>query len=723
MIHGMPGAGKSEFAVHAAHKLIEKFYWHARRARLTMRVEYVELHGLEELRRVNARDALRGLFGKDADSRLDKMSLDQLEGEWRKELQGTFLILVLDNVDDEGQVAPFLPGNSEYILLATARRVPPGVLNRSIDPFQLDVLDGRGARQMIGKAANRRVKRTDLVPVEKIAELCGCHPLAIKLAASSLRKDSRVTFQDRRQELERVLPHFLPEIDKYASRDYIGVVKSFERSYARLKVDEKLVLRRLGLVPLPVLRPEAAAALASIAVEDAATILGELEEEALINKPKEAGEPLTELDKIKQALAKLKKPQKAPAEPEKDVYQIHDLVRHYGRLLTNADSRAENEAAVTRLLAYYHDGAARVDAILTRQPPPKAVETPAPFMRHHFPDRPSTIIWARTELPNLLACADYVVQAAKGPEHHEEKRWVVRFATALAGFLRNEGMWPKSIELQIHALDAARQLGVPLAEANALTELGILRRLVTDLDAAASDLERAIALYRDIGGEQARIGESHALNTYGTVLDQLTSKEEARRAEAKQALKEALEISRALNYRLGEANVLHDQGMTELFAGNFDGAIQLLRRALNLFQAVDQRLGMAHANSNIARALERAGDEEEAARYLGSARMIYGNELENRLGVVNTLIRLGEVHRRNDHRQAIKDLNEAAKLSVEIKNHIGHVNALDEQGEVYLANGERKRARKSWTVALAVAREHGITREVERLQGKIKRLG
>jgi tetratricopeptide (TPR) repeat protein len=723
IIYGMPGAGKSEFAVHAAHKLVNRFYWHARRARLTMRAEYVELHGLEGERRVDARDALRGLFGKEANSNLDKMNIDQLGGEWRRELRGTFLILVLDNVDDEDQVIPFLPGDSEYILLATARRVPQGVLHRGLDPYPLGVLDERGAHQMIGKAAGRHVRRSDQAAVEKIAKLCGRHPLAIRLAVSSLRKDTRVTFQGRQEELERDVPRLLPEIDKYASRAYIGVAKSFERSYTRLQADQKIALRRLGLVPLPHLRPEAVAALGDIAVADATAILKELEEEALINKSGQAEGQSAEPNKAKQALAKLKKIKRTPIVPEKDAYHIHDLVRHYGRLLASADGRTENEAAITRLLAYYHDGVAHADAILTRQPPPKAVETPAPSVRHRFPDGSSSIIWARTELPNLLACADYVVRAAEDPERLEEKRWVVRFATALAGFLRNEGMWPKSIELQTHALTSAQQLGLPLAEANALAELGILHRLVTNLDAAVGDLERAIALYRDIGGEQARIGESHALNTYGTVLDQLASKEEARRVEAKQALEDALVISRTLNYQLGEANVLHDQGMTELFAGNLDDAIHLFRQARDLFQAVDQRLGMGHANSNLARALQRAGHEREAAECLDLARTIYRDELENRLGVMNTLIRLGEVHRRTDRRQALSDLNEAIKLSSEINNHIGHVNALDEQGEVYLANGDRKRARKSWTNALAVARERGITREVESIQAKIRNIG
>lgn len=687
MIHGMPGVGKTEFARYAALRFVKEYSHRARRAGAGVLACEVDLKGFESVTRTKPEDALRELLGSDAiDQRRSVMTLDELSREWLKHLQEKFLILVLDNAADEGQVRPFLPGESQYIVLVTGRHMLTGPIDR-LESFPLGVLDAPGARQMMRNMVRRKLplEDSDQEAMDRIAEICDYLPKAIKGATAKVARRSYFSFADKLAELE-ASPNLLLAIDEYTHEESGGVAKSFETSYMQLSDDAKLVLRRMALSPVPVVNTEAATALAGLPAEVVSVSLDEMVDETLIE------------------------------EHERDGYQMHDLVLHYARSLAGRDDPGDNAEAIDRLLAYYWGAAAYGDSIFTRQPPPQAIEPPAVTVSHVFSDRPSAIAWVRAELRNLLACVDYVVEQANDAGRRQDQVWVVLFAGALAGLLRNEGSWPRSIDLQTQALRMAEQLHVPLAAANALSERAFLFRLAGELQAAVADLERAIAIYRQVGGVTGKTGEAHALDTYGVVLDQLKKRDEGRRR-----LSQALDIYRALNDRLGAANVLHDQGMLELFADNADEAVRLLGQSLTIYTEVDQPLGMAHALSNLARAQQKTGADRRAADNLETARMLY-SDLGNLLGKVNTLIRLGAVLRRNDRRRAKKAVNDAMSLSIAIGNPAGRVNALDELGELHLAKRKRKAALRAWGQALSLASQYGLEREEDKLKDKIGRV-
>jgi tetratricopeptide (TPR) repeat protein len=402
--------------------------------------------------------------------------------------------------------------------------------------------------------------------IERIVELCDYLPLAIELAVTRLARKPGILFADRLAQLEAA-PNLLLEIDEDAGRRRDGVVRSFELSYGQLPDMSKRVLRLLALAPIPTISISAAAVLTDFPVDLVRATLRELDGEALVSEVEHGGS-----------------------------YRMHDLIRRYGQNLASRDDPAENEAAVSRLLAYYWDAAAQADTLLSRQPTPEAIEHPVPSVRQDLPNWLSIISWNRAELSNLLACADYAVVQAEDSDGHKENVWVMLFAGALAGILRSEGQWRRSIDLQTQAAKSAEKIQVPLGVANALSERGMLYRLTGELDSAAADLDRAISIYRQVGGTAGQIGEAHALNTYGVVLDQLK-----RQDESQQRLNAALEIFRRSNDPLGQANILHDQGMAEFFADNFDASAVLIEQSLDLYRTVDQPLGMAHAYSNLAR--------------------------------------------------------------------------------------------------------------------------
>lgn len=690
VIYGMPGIGKSEFAQYAAHNLRAKLRRHARRAGLEMLSRQVELHGHEGLRSKAPSDILKELLNLDSiDARRSTMDEDQLIAEWRKHLHGKFLILVLNNATDESQVLPLLPGEPPYIVLVTSRSSLDGLTGAV--RRRLEGLDEDGAVQLIRNAAAPAVpsaRSDDREAIREIAELYDFHPMAITLAVSPFAKRPAVSFADMLVQLKTAGNELL-DISEYAEQGTGRVARSFEFSYERLSDPAKKLLRGLGVVPVPSVNAPVSAALADLPIEEAQARLRELAGEALITE---------EADDLS--------------------YSVHDLIRRYARSLAARDDPAERAAAEQRLLRYYFGGLLYVDAMLTRQPPPPAIEPPIQIAAREFVDRPTAVAWARTELPNLLACATYLLENAQNTGGQKDKAWAVLFVSALSGLLRNEGRWwYRSIELQTQSIELSAGIDAPLARANALNERALLYRLTGQLPAAVGDLTQSIDYCREIGGISAETAEGHALNIYGVILDQLGDQ-----VAGRQRLNSALAIYRRLHDTLGEANVLHDLGMAEFFAKDYEKAAQLIDQALKYYLAIDQPLGSAHAHSNLARVQRVLGRDEEAAKHLEAARKLY-HVLGNQLGEISVSIQLGAVLRQYDRGQAEQTLRDAMALSVDLGSQLGQVNAFSELGDLYLAQGKRRAASAAWLRGLGIAREHDIGREESALAQKLATLG
>ena len=619
------------------------------------------------------------------------MQLDALSDEWKRHLRGKLAVLVIDNADDEREVKPFLPDGSPHVVLITSRRSFTGL---EATPYPLKALPDEGAAQMIGNILDRPLGDGGQEAAKALARLCDGNPLAIKLAVSALAGKNDASLEGRLAELESSANRLLV-IDEYANTKGRGVAWSFGLSYQQLTGDARLALRRLALAPFPIVSVKAATALVGQSRDVVLMSLRELAAEAL-------------LDEVSR---------------DRAVYEMHDLTREYARILVGHDDGQENEAAVSRLLAYYWTAAEFADGFLTRQRPPEAIEPPQPSISHDLIDLSGVIRWIRDdffgqggELSNMLACADYAVRQAEGNVDRDRNAWVVLFASAFAGILRNEGEWQRSIDLQTHAVECAQKINVPLGIANALSERGLLRRLAGELQRAEADLREAIAIYRRVGGAAGQVGMAHALNTLGVVLDQQLRPDESRRA-----LQEALDTSRSIADSLGEANVLQDQGMTELFARNYEQAIRLIGQALTIYQAEGQPLGVAHASIYLARAQLRAGDEEAAAGSLESARRLY-QDLGNTLGEANVLVQLGTILRARDRGLAVDRLNQAVELSSGIGNQMTRMAALNQLGGIYLDSGEQSAALEAWSRALRIAREHGVRREEAMLEDQLRQV-
>jgi tetratricopeptide (TPR) repeat protein len=183
---------------------------------------------------------------------------------------------------------------------------------------------------------------------------------------------------------------------------------------------------------------------------------------------------------------------------------MHDLIRDYARTLAATDPADARHQALGRLLDYYQHTATRAYTHLTRHTRPVAA-TPAapPAAAPGLANRNQALAWLQTERANVLACLDRATHAR-----------VVELTAGVASLLRSDGPWAQTLELHATAAAAARHLGDRLGEANALNDLGVVRRETGDYPGAVQVLGQALGLYRDLGD---RLGEVEVLNHSGTL--------------------------------------------------------------------------------------------------------------------------------------------------------------------------------------------------------------
>jgi hypothetical protein len=218
------------------------------------------------------------------DSQKITTDLDGLKDQWRLDMIDKFLVLVLDNVGDEDQVLPFLPGGSGHIVLVTSRRPLLGLRSKQGVKFAgLLVLSPEEARELIEAVSGRTIEADDQEAVNGIAALLGYHPQAITITAAMLMGRPFMSFADILAEL-KAAPNSLLAVDEYADKDSGRVARSFELSYRQLTEESQFVLRRLGLAPVPTISAEVAAALTGLSAAAAGAHLNRLHMEALVEQ-------------------------------------------------------------------------------------------------------------------------------------------------------------------------------------------------------------------------------------------------------------------------------------------------------------------------------------------------------------------------------------------------------------------------------------------------------
>jgi tetratricopeptide (TPR) repeat protein len=682
-IDGMPGVGKTALAVHTAHLLADQF---------TDRQVFIDLHAHTPGREpVRPEDALAGLLvATGVDPRSLPADLEGRAGLWRDRMAGRRALIVLDNAADSGQVVPLLPGDRGCLVLVTSRR-HLGDLPGAVAPVLLDALPPAQAAEMFIRLAPGAA--TSPAEVAEVVRLAGFLPLAISLLARVLARHPSWALGDLIAEIHAGL------LALTAEKSSIGA--AFELSYRHLDPVLQRSFRLLGLHLGTTIDPYATAALTVTTLGEATRLLDGLHGEGL----------LTETGYRR--------------------YGMHDLLRRYARDLAAAGQAADSERALQRLLDYYQHTATRAEARLARQTRPGRTvpALPGSSVAPVLKDHEQALAWVRAERANLLACLAHVTRTGQHTR-------VIVFTGALAALLRRDGPWEEAATWHASAVQAARLIGDRLGEANALSDLGTVRRETSDGPAAALAAEQSLRIYRELGD---RLGEANALSDLGTARRQaddypaaVQAAEQAletyrefgdRRGEANavsdlgtvrrltgqypaaiRAHEQALAICRDLGNQLGEATALGNLGAVRLQTGNYPAAVRALEQALDKFRSLGYQLGEANALNNLGIAWRHSGDYPAAAKAVEQALAIF-HALGRRLSEASALSDLGAVLTlMGSHAPAALALERALDIYRDLGSRAGEAEALNEQGTLCRVSNSLTRARRCHLQALELAR-------------------
>jgi tetratricopeptide (TPR) repeat protein/transcriptional regulator with XRE-family HTH domain len=623
-INGMPGVGKTALAVHAAYLL---------RGQFPDRQLFVDLHAHTPGRDPVPPDAALALLLSSVGVDAKHLPAD-LEGRialWRDRMAGQRALLVLDNAASSSQVIPLLPADHGCLVLVTSRRHLAD-LPGAITSIPVRVLSPDAAADMFARLA-ARADADSPEEVAELAKLAGYLPLALALLARLYARHLSWELADLIRETRTGVLTLAAERDNIAA--------AFDISYRYLSAGQQRLFRCISLHPGSMVDPCTAAALGGITLGEAKTALDALHQETL----------LTEASHRR--------------------YVLHDLIRRYALDRAAADPQAERARALDRLLDYYQHTTAVTEAILTRQvrpePGPAAHAAAPPAATPELPDRAAALRWARTEHDNVVACLDHVTRTGQHAR-------VIALTAGIAAVLRQDGPWTEAITRHETAAEAARQIGDRLGLANALDDLGIVRRLTGDYPGAALAQEQALAIYSDLDSGQ---GQANSLSHLGTVW---TLADDYQRAI--EALDAALVFYRALGDREGQADTLNHLGVVRRLTHDQRGAAKVLEEALGIYCGLGNKQGQATTLTYLGAVLRRTGDYPGAAQAQEQALDIH-RELGNKQGHANALCYLGTIHRETgQYERAAQDHAHALGMYREIGSRLGQANAMSELGAV-----------------------------------------
>jgi len=617
-LDGMPGVGKTAFAVHAAHRLANRF---------PDGQFFLELHGHTLGRApVEPADALASLLlswgiaarGIPPDTG-DRARL------WREQLTGRKVLLVLDDAVSVDQIRPLLPVGPGCLVLVTSRR-RIGTVDGC--PLSLHELSADDAAAMF--TGETREHRHELDAVAELMVLCGYLPLAIALTAGRLRSHPSWTAR-----------HLVEDLASSRGRlrgfraDDRTVAAAFDLSYRDLTADQQRLFRRLALHPGTHIDAYAAAAL-----DD------------------------DDLDKTRDRLDALYL-NNLLEEPEPGRYRMHDLTRAYSA--TCGVDPADDDAAVDRLLSYYVTTIRAAIRFVPSRTPRPVHSVVLPLHSPEFFTERAAIAWLGAEKATIRAAITYAAT-------HQRPRQAAELAVAIHPYLDQFGHWHDALAVHEAAITAATRHRNVSDEATALTDLGRTQLLLGEGRAAAGSLAQAHVLHRQCGNQ---LGEANALIGLGHVHGELADFPDATdclvraqelytglgnrhgvasavlllanlyldsgnypaaAAHGSQALIHYIELDNCV----GETLSLNCLGCVQTRTGRYHAARAAFTRAMFLARQLGDRFSEAKAVNNLGRVHYDLGEHEHAAELFRRAHTFY-TELGNRMGEAVTLANLGKV--------------------------------------------------------------------------------
>ncbi|MCT9105843.1 NB-ARC domain-containing protein [Streptomyces mirabilis] len=644
VLHGAPGSGRSTLAIRAAHSLKDQFRGAC----------VVDLRGdSTEEPPLTTRDAMLHLLnrlGAPREQLLFRESSSQDQqvrrlGElYHQHLTGLPVTIVLDDASDAEQVRALVPERSDSLVLVTARKPLdlPADLPAWVHQLPVDALDAAGAEELLNAAAQEKPDPYDAEASDRVRELCGSLPLALRVAGSSLGP--------------RTPRQLASDLGAY------GPVEPVERVLWLRYTDQTDTARRL-------LRRLALAGRASLGAAAAASLLATDEQEATRHLTALAQAGL--IDHVRGSR-----------------YRLHDLVRGFAQArLLDEEEPSERTAAQERLIVNYAELADSVIRLVDGKTSTRADQ----FGPHGFTSLDAALRWLDDESSFITAAlrhAEDVNQAA-----------VLNLLGALCDYclLRgdlyrlgeiseltqavDQGLLVRSVQWRTGI--AARQLGEldkahttlssvvnlyfeahhDAGAARALGSLGITLHHQGNLTEAAAKLQEAMDLQASPELATDRAWTMHALAA--------VERDRGHLALALNLLTEALVLHRAGESVHGEAWAHFQLGQLGLRMGDVPCAERELRDALDLYGRTRDARGEAWALTQLARARLVDGDPSTAAEDLRQAASRH-RENEDARGEAWTIYYLGQsLEETGNLDQAVRELERSRTMFSRMRDVYG----------------------------------------------------
>ncbi|MGW1065903.1 tetratricopeptide repeat protein [Streptomyces aureus] len=644
VLHGAPGSGRSTLAVRAAHALKDQFRGAC----------VVDLRGgSPDDPPLTTRDALLHLLNRLGAPReqllfRERASQDQqvkrLGELYHQHLTGLPVTIVLDDARDAEQVATLVPERSESLVLVTAReplRLPAG-LAAWVHHLPVEALDAAGSEELLTAAAQDTSGPYDAESSERIRELCGGLPLALRVAGSSLG----------------------PRTPRALAGDLAayGPVEPVERVLWLRYTDQSDAARRL-------LRRLALAGRASLGAGAAASLLATDEPEAVRHLTALSRAGL--IDHVRGSR-----------------YRLHDLVRSFAAArLLDEEEPAERTAAQERLIVNYAELADSVIRLVDGKTSTRADQ----FGPHGFTSLDAALRWLDDESSFITAAlrhAEGVDQAA-----------VLHLLGALCDYCLLRGDLYRLGE--ISELTQAVDQGLLVRSVQWRT--GIAARQLGELDKARTTLAAVVDLYfeahHDAGAARALCSLGITLHHQGLLVEAAAKLQEAmdlqaspelaadrawtmhalaaverdrsRLGQALALLTESLVLHRESGSVHGEAWAHFQLGQLGLRMGDVPRAERELREALDLYGRTRDARGEAWALTQLARARLVGGDPSAAVDGLRQAASRH-RENEDARGEAWTVYYLGQsLEETGNLDQAVRELERSRTMFSRMRDVYG----------------------------------------------------
>jgi DNA-binding SARP family transcriptional activator len=694
-VSGMPGIGKTAFAVHVAHQLARRF----RDGTL-----FVELNGYTpNVAPTDPADALeRLLVDLGVPPEAIPPSTRARAELYRDKLEGTKSLVVLDNAASEEQVADLLPTTPGCMALVTSRDLgSSGINSGATSHVHLEPLTVEEATELFRRLvdAERTRARADLV--RDVVLRCGRVPLLIHVVAAQLRRHTRWPLEHLVRLLDEAGP--LTGFSDAAATAYTV-------SYQQLSTPQQHLFRLFALAPGANLSAGGAAALVCCPVHQARDLLADLHRASLLEE----------------------------SAPER--FQMLDPLRAFALSLTPSDlDSSVADGAVERLLDYYlvATASAMTTAFpqgVSRQPGVTRPDQTVP----RFADQRQSLTWLDEERPNLVSAIRYAAEHGL-PEHTWQLAVLLWRYFYAGGHLRD---WSETLQLADEvltglghqhglahvrlALSTARLHAGALADAHAMASSVLPLWVEAGDRLGEADTRRVIAsTAKDLGnhdeaheqyaaalaGYQA-IGDEHG---QAAVLDHLGQLDElhGRLTEAEPRHLEALALLRKLGHTQGVAHVLDNLGGVRQRLGRLEEALADHAEARELAVEVGDRACEAYALNNLGNAHRLLGNLDEATAFQQRARKVADLVVDPGLRTQLYLDRGETAAAAGDTRAALNAFRSALDMAAGTGDRAQQARANARLGALLHGTGQHSPAAAHWRDALAGYDELGLPDAVQ----------